>query len=199
MGQDGALVAPVDLGLGAGDDLEAAVESGQFVRGDAEFGGHPGAGFLQIELDPLVVPGEAVLLHQALVHHRALDQDLRPQPGVDDRCHRVHHLRSTAATWADHGRSHRRLPTQVLRDRPSVQPGLPGDRADAHRAALEQGAKPSKFQPALRIQHHGRCPPPNPPGTTQGSRNTHPTDSTTEHVHPYVAEHENAYADTGPL
>ncbi len=92
VGEDSAFVAPVDLGLGPGHDLEAAVHACQLSWRDAQFLGDPWAGLLQIELDPLVVDGGAVVLHQALVHHRTLDEDLRLQHGVNQRRDLVHGL-----------------------------------------------------------------------------------------------------------
>ncbi|WP_436841533.1 hypothetical protein [Streptomyces parvulus] len=80
-----ALVAPVDLGLGAGDDLEAAVHAGEFRRRDAEFLGDARPGFLNVELDALVVAGEPVLRGQPPVDHGGLHQDLRPEHRVDQR------------------------------------------------------------------------------------------------------------------
>ncbi|GGW74413.1 hypothetical protein [Streptomyces xantholiticus] len=44
VGENLPFVAPVDLGLGAGDDLEAAVHARQLFRRDAEFLGDPGPG-----------------------------------------------------------------------------------------------------------------------------------------------------------
>ena len=74
-----ALVAPVDLGLGARDDLEAAVQPGQrVVVAVGEFGGDPRPGLGQEHLDPLVVAGEAVLGDQPLMDHRALQRRDRP-------------------------------------------------------------------------------------------------------------------------
>ncbi|GEC10652.1 hypothetical protein SSP24_83070 [Streptomyces spinoverrucosus] len=55
MGEDLALVSPVDLGLSPRDDLEPPVQARQLTRADAQFLRDPGPGFLQIELHPLVV------------------------------------------------------------------------------------------------------------------------------------------------
>lgn len=59
-GVDKALVAPVDLGLGPGEHLEAAVELGGL-------GPQPLPGLGHVELQPLVGADEAVVGHQALV------------------------------------------------------------------------------------------------------------------------------------
>lgn len=69
MREDPALFAPVNLVLGPGDDLEAAVQQPtRFVRPDAQFGRPAGSGLLPIELDALVGAGEAVPLDQTLMH-----------------------------------------------------------------------------------------------------------------------------------
>jgi len=58
--QDLAFVAPVDLGLRAGHHLEPAMQPVQARLGVTVFG-QPCAGPGDVELDPLVVPVEAVL------------------------------------------------------------------------------------------------------------------------------------------
>lgn len=73
VGQDRALVAPVDLRLRAGHHLEPAVQPGQLIRLDPQFLGDPRSRLLQIQLDPLIVAGEPVLLDEAFVDHRALE------------------------------------------------------------------------------------------------------------------------------
>lgn len=65
-----ALVTPVHLRLSSGNDLEPAVQTRKFTGSGAQFLRDPGSGFLQIELDPLVVAGECILLDQPLVDHR---------------------------------------------------------------------------------------------------------------------------------
>ena len=87
LGEQVALVAPVDLGLRTRDDLEPAVQPAQRVLVPvSEFGGDPRPGLGQEHLDPLVVAGEAVLGDQPLMDHRALDPQIGPQP-------RLHHAR----------------------------------------------------------------------------------------------------------
>ena len=85
MGEDAGLVAPVDLGLRSRDHLEPAVQPRQLSGRVTQFGRDPGAGFLQVHLDPLVVAGEPVLPGQPLVDDGALQQHLRAQPRVDHR------------------------------------------------------------------------------------------------------------------
>ncbi len=85
MGQDGALITPVHLGLGTRYHLEPAVQPGQLAGRIPQLGGDPGPGFLQIHLDPLVIAREPVLGHQPLVDHRALQQHLSTQPRINHR------------------------------------------------------------------------------------------------------------------
>ncbi len=67
-----ALVAPVHLGLGSGEDLEAAVQLGGL-------GPEPLPGLGHIELHPLVGAAEAVFVAQALVDRRGLKAALLGQ------------------------------------------------------------------------------------------------------------------------
>jgi hypothetical protein len=70
MGQQVTLVAPVNLRLPTGDDLEAAVQTPQRgVVGLLQRGGDPRPGLGQEHLDPLVVTGEAVIGDQPLMDH----------------------------------------------------------------------------------------------------------------------------------
>lgn len=133
-----ALVAPVDLRLGAGDHLEPAVQARQFLRRDPEFLGDPGAGFLNVELDPLVVPGEPVLRDQAFMDDRGLHQDLGPQHRIDQRRELVDHSRPGPSVRRPLRRCFRALRRQVLPDRLAVQPRLPGDLRQAQRTGLQQ-------------------------------------------------------------
>jgi len=72
-----AFLAPVDLGLGAWDDLEAAVQPDQRVLiPDRQLIGQAGAFLGQVLLDPLVGAGEPVLGDQPFVNHRPLDRDV---------------------------------------------------------------------------------------------------------------------------
>jgi hypothetical protein len=78
-GLDLALVAPVDLGLGASQDLEAAVEAGRLGLSL----GQASPVLPHIDLDPLVVATEAILGNQPLPDHARLQLRLPTQPPVD--------------------------------------------------------------------------------------------------------------------
>ncbi|CAM5292279.1 hypothetical protein STENM327S_01305 [Streptomyces tendae] len=91
MSEDLALVAPIHLGLSSRDDLEPPVQTRQLARADAQFVRDPGPGFLQVELHPLVVDRDSVVLDQALMDHFSLEQDLGPEHRVDQRRNLVHH------------------------------------------------------------------------------------------------------------
>ena len=85
MSQHVAFLAPVDLGLGSGDDLEAAMQPGQPVLvALGELGDDPRSGLGAEHLDPLVVALEAVLGDQPLVDHAGLQRDIGAQPRLDD-------------------------------------------------------------------------------------------------------------------
>ena len=84
MGQQVALVAPVNLRLRTRDDLEAVVQTPQrVVVGLGQRGGDPRPGLGQEHLDPLVVAGEAVLGDQPLMDHCAFDGQIGTQPPLD--------------------------------------------------------------------------------------------------------------------
>jgi hypothetical protein len=86
MGQQVALIAPVDLSLCTRDDFEATVQTAQWVLVPvSEFGGDSRPGFGQEHLDPLVVAGEPVLGDKPLMHHRAFDPQIGPQPRLHHR------------------------------------------------------------------------------------------------------------------
>jgi hypothetical protein len=76
--QDRAFVAPVDLGLRAGDDFEPVVQPVQARRG-VVVAGEPLAASATWSLTPLVVPVEAVLGDEPLVDHRRRDGGQRPK------------------------------------------------------------------------------------------------------------------------
>jgi hypothetical protein len=73
------LVAPVDLGLGTSQDLEAPMEAVRLGRRL----GQASPILSDIDLDPLVVAGEAMLGDQPLPDHARLELRLAAQPGVD--------------------------------------------------------------------------------------------------------------------
>ncbi len=158
VGEDLALVAPVDLGLGAGDDLEAAVHASEFRRRDAEFLGDARPGLLNVELDPLVVAGEPVLRGQPLVDHRSLHQDFCPEHRVHQRRELVDHPRLRPPVRRPARRGCRTWCRQILADRLPVQPGLPGHLREADRPGLQQTPEAPQFQPSMRIQDHRRPP-----------------------------------------
>jgi hypothetical protein len=86
MGEEIALVAPVDLGLRTWDDFEAAVQPGQWiVVGLGQPGGDPRSGFGQEHLDPLIVTAEPILGDQPLMDHRAFDGQIGAQPPLHHR------------------------------------------------------------------------------------------------------------------
>ena len=159
MGEDAALVAPVDLGLRSRDHLEPAVQPRQLRRRVAQFGRDPGPGLLQVHLDPLVVPGEPVLPDQPLVDDRALEQDLRAQPRVDHRGIRRDDLLAPARARRRLWRHGRTVFFQVLLDGPPVQAGLPGDLRES-RPRLAQRPEPAQLKPPLRFQYHPAAPSP---------------------------------------
>ncbi len=68
--QDLALIAPVDLRLRTGHDLEPAMQARQ---ARIVVAGQPLAGLGHIQLHPLVVPGEPVLGDETLVDHAGLE------------------------------------------------------------------------------------------------------------------------------
>lgn len=166
VGEDLALISPVHLRLGPWDHLEPAVHPRQFLGRDPEFVGDPRR--LNVELDPTIVPGEAVLLGQSLVDDRGLHQDLGPEHRIDQRSELVDHPCPRPPARRSPRRGCRPRCGEVLADRLAVQTGLPGDLRQAHRPGLQQAAKAPKLQPSLRIQDH--CQPPPPPVSPQQQR-----------------------------
>lgn len=185
VGEDPALITPVDLGLSSGHDLEPAVQAGQLTRADAQLIRDPRPGLLQVHLHALVVAGEPVLRHQTLMDHRPLEQDLRPQHRVDQRGDLIHHPLARLTARSPLRRRNRHLTRQVLGDRAPVQPGRLRDLPQAHRTRLVQPAKPPQLQPPMRVQHHCQPPSADPQPTTADSRPQPCTASTTVHSHPY--------------
>src|SRR5215218_2091215 len=203
VGEDSALLAPVDLGLRPGDHLEPAVQPRQgAVIAGADLGGDPRPGLRDIHLHPLVVAGEAVLGGQPLVDHARPQPDVTAQPGVHhahERCDRQR-LRPLARR---RGRRHRRgVRGQVLLDRLPVVPGHPGDLRDTH-ACLTQRAETTNVHPRLRIQDHVRrspfglvCLPADKPKGDQQSQRDRQRLAETQDVRPYTARDVRSYADT---
>jgi hypothetical protein len=136
-GLDLAFVAPVGLGLGPGEDLEAAVEPGRLGVGV----GQASPVLPDIDLDPLVVAGEAMLGDQPLPDHAGLELRLRPQPGVDQMG--VWVGLAGAGSPPDRCRQPgRRVGRQIPLDRPPVVAGLSGDLGPG-RPGLGQGLEPA--------------------------------------------------------
>jgi len=146
-----ALVTPVDLGLGAGGDLEAAVHLGGAI-GDPELGADLRAPGAHVLLDALVGAAEAVGLGgEALVDGGRAEGALRgPQPGVDRADEGVDHppgCRPRAVARQT------RRPGEVLLRRPRVAAGETGDLAPGH-AGVGQGTELLQIHPFLLL-HHG--------------------------------------------
>jgi hypothetical protein len=174
MREDHALVSPVNLSLSTRNHLEPAVQTREFTRANAQLVRDTGPCLLQVELHALVGASEPTLLDQAFVDHRPLDQDLRPQHRIDQRCNLVHHPPTRLAVRSPLRRRDRHLPRQVLADRPPVQPSLFRDLRQTHRPRLVQTAKPPQFQPAMRVQDH-RQPPSAIPNRQQQTADQQPS------------------------
>ncbi|RPK93802.1 hypothetical protein EES46_04975 [Streptomyces sp. ADI98-10] len=172
MGEDLALIPPVDLGLSTRNDLEPTVQTRQFAWADTPFLRDPGPGFLQVELHPLIVDRDAVLLGQALVDHSSFEHDLGPEHCVDQRRDLVHHPPRPLICCLSLRPRERGWVLQVLADRPAVQPGLLRDLPQAHRTGLVQRTKPPQLQPAMWIQEHRQPPLCHPEPTAADSRPT---------------------------
>lgn len=105
MGEHVALVAPVDLGLGTGDDLKPAVQPSQRVLITlGELGGDQWPSLDDEHLGALVVAGEAVLGDQPLVDHGSLQPDVGTQPRLDHPDERGDQLRLGASPRRRRGR-----------------------------------------------------------------------------------------------
>ena len=84
MGQQVALITPVNLRLRTRDDLEAAVQTRQrIVVGLLQRGGDPRPGLGKEQLDLLIVAGEAVLGDQPLMDHGPFQGQIGSQPRLD--------------------------------------------------------------------------------------------------------------------
>jgi hypothetical protein len=84
VGQQVALVTPVNLRLRTRDDLEAAMQTRQrVVIGLLQLGRDPRPGLGKEHLDPLIVTGEAVLGDQPLMDHGPLQGQVGSQPRLD--------------------------------------------------------------------------------------------------------------------
>jgi hypothetical protein len=121
-GLDLALVTPVDLGLGASQDLEPAVEAGRLGLSL----GQASPVLPHIDLDPLVVASEAMLGNQPLPDHAGLELGLLAQPGVDHTGVGVGLARAGSPLGRCRRRG-RRVGREVALDGAPVIAGLPGD------------------------------------------------------------------------
>jgi hypothetical protein len=129
--QDAGFIAPVDLGLRPGDDLEPAMQPRQPTIG-VGLTSQALTRVGDVELDPLVVPVEAVLGDQPLMDHTRAQPRVGGQPSVDHRCDPV--------DLACHGAAPRRrgrwpgrgVGRQVLLDGAPVQADLIGDLCPGH-------------------------------------------------------------------
>jgi hypothetical protein len=126
--QDLAFVAPVDLGLRPGEDLEPPVQPRQSLVAVVLAGQTP-TGLGDIQLDSLVVAAEAVLGDQPLVDHAGLEAWVGGQPGIDHRRDRVDLAGHRALPRRRGRRPGRRLGRQVLLDGAPVHTDLIGDLA----------------------------------------------------------------------
>jgi hypothetical protein len=147
-GLDLALVAPVDLGLGASQDLEATVEPHRLGLGL----GQAGPVLPDIDLDPLIVAGKAVLGDQPLPDHRGLELRLAAQPGVDQVGVRVDQARAGPA-FGRRRRARSRIGRQIAFDGPPVIAGLPGDLGPGG-PGLGQGLEGTQVHPLLLREDH---------------------------------------------
>jgi hypothetical protein len=138
--QDVAFVAPVDLGLAAGNHLEPAVQLGSESSRPSSARIH-GPGLGDMHLLRLVLTLEAVLIDPPLMNHRRLQPDISPQPGIDHRPQPID-LAGLGARLRWRRRHKHCLRGQVLLHRPAGMPSLPGDRADTH-TRLIQSSKSS--------------------------------------------------------
>jgi hypothetical protein len=154
VGQQVALVAPVDLSLRTRDDLEPAVQTRQrVVVTISELGSDPRPSISEEHLDPLIITGEAVLGDQPLMDHRALQRQIGPQPRLDPLHERINQpwlgTRSRRCGRGDGGARPR--PDTYG---PSANPAALTADLDERSACLVQSAETTNVHPGLRIQDH---------------------------------------------
>ena len=154
MGQQVALIAPIDLSLRTRHHLEAAVQTGQLVVvGLGQLGCDPRSGFGQEHLDPLIVTGETVPGDQPLIDHRPLQVDGIAQPRLHQRDERGDQQRLRPSPrwtgWRDRGS----ILGQILTNRPPITAALTADLSE-RRASSMQRAETTNVHPGLRIQDH---------------------------------------------
>ena len=154
MAEQVALLAPVDLGLRAGHDLEAAVQTGQRVLlALGELGSDPWPSLGQEHLDPLIVAGETMLGDQPLMNHRPLQRQISPQPRLNQRDERGDQQRLRALPRRRRRRNRGSIFSQILTNRSPVTAALTADLSERSARSM-QGAETTNIYPRLRIQDH---------------------------------------------
>ena len=142
------LVAPVDLGLGPGQDLKAPVEAGRLGLSLDQ----AGPVLPHIDLDPLIVTVQAVLVDQPLPDHAGLQPRLPAQPGIDQVRVRVG-LPWARSPLGRRRRARARLGRQIALDGAPVITGLPGNLGPG-RPGLGQRLEGTQFHPLLLREDH---------------------------------------------
>lgn len=154
VGEEVAFVAPVDLGLGTRDDLEAAVQPGQRVLiGFGELSSDPRPRLDHQHLHPLVGPGEAVLGDQPLMDHGRLDGEVLTKQRLHNRHERGNHPQLGTSPRRRRGRDRGSILFEVLPDGAPITTALAADLSKGC-ARFVQGAKTTNIHPGLRIQDH---------------------------------------------
>jgi hypothetical protein len=197
MGRDPTLITPADLGLSPRNNLEPAVQARKLTRTDPQLRGDPGTGFLQVELDPLIVTGEAVHLDQPLCTTVPLIRiSARSMASITGA------TSSTTCRCAPRRVLSRSGPGRTCSDRyvRTVRRFSPVSRAISERLIASDRCRARN-----RRSSNQRCGSKTAivsrPSRTQQERvkdcrsSPHST-SGTEHVHPYVVEHVSSYPDT---
>jgi hypothetical protein len=154
MGQQVTLIAPIDLSLSTRHHLETTVQTAQRVLVPVgEFGRDARPGLGQEHLDPLVVAGEAVLGDQPLMHHRAFDGQIGPQPPLHQRDEPGNQQRLRAHPGRAFRRNRGSILGQILTNRPPITAALTTDLSKRGACSM-QGAETTNIHPGLRIQDH---------------------------------------------
>ena len=153
VGEQAALLTPVDLPLRTRGHHEPAVQPGQPTAGHAEFRFDPRPHLRDVHLHPLVVPVEAVLGDQPLVDHARLQRHVAAQPRLHHPSQRFDLPRLGSRPGRRRRRAPRRFLREVLLHRLPVMPGHPGDLRDTH-TRRAQRAETTQVHPFLRIEDH---------------------------------------------
>ena len=152
-------LAPVDLSLRPGDDLEPAVQPPQRVVVSGEqfvLDQRPDPG--QVHLHALVMAGETVISDQPFVDDAALQAHVASQPGLDQRRVRGDDLRLRACSGRRPRGADVTVSLQVLLHRAGIDPALTGDLGIA-RTCFVQHAETADNYPVLRTEDHGNGHP----------------------------------------